>query len=463
MGEETWHQARLIPTSGINGAEEQERRATSALLAVMTSVKEYGRSITKQLGAPAGNIETFIEVPFELGEQRLYPDGLIRVTRGKTQWTALVEVKTGTNELNAQQLENYLDIARQNGFDAVLTVSNQIPSVAGHHPTPVDRRKLRKVDIHHFSWSRLLVEAVMQKEYRGVADPDQAWILGELIRYLEHPKSGALQFSDMGDSWVSVREGISSGTLRPTDRGLADVVARWDALLQFASLELGRDLGQEVSPVLSRREVSDPAVRAQNLGDQLTSTGTLSGAIKIPHAAGPIVVTADLRAGQITCHIDLAAPEEGRPTTRVKWLTRQLNGAKDSLRVEAFLAHSRGPGAAELLGAVKGNPDLLVQDPKRELKTFRLATSVKLGSKRGRGRGAFIDTVLDAVDEFYRDVVQHLKTWRAAPPKMRELPVTDVEPTPLASTALSSQDGPQESPPTPYQGDATHLARDPVQ
>lgn len=463
MGEETWHQARLIPTSGINGAEEQERRATSALLAVMTSVKEYGRSITKQLGAPAGNIETFIEVPFELGEQRLYPDGLIRVTRGKTQWTALVEVKTGTNELNAQQLENYLDIARQNGFDAVLTVSNQIPSVAGHHPTPVDRRKLRKVDIHHFSWSRLLVEAVMQKEYRGVADPDQAWILGELIRYLEHPKSGALQFSDMGDSWVSVREGISSGTLRPTDKGLSDVVARWDALLQFASLELGRDLGQEVSPVLSRREVSDPAVRAQNLGDQLTSTGTLTGAIKIPHAAGPIIVTADLRAGQITCHVDLAAPEEGRPTTRVKWLTRQLNGANDSLRVEAFLAHSRGPGAAELLGAVKGNPDLLVQDPKRELKTFRLATSVKLGSKRGRGRGAFIDSVLDAVDEFYRDVVQHLKTWRAAPPKMRELPASDVEPTPLASTALSSQDGPQESPPTPYQGDATHLARDPVQ
>ena len=32
MAEETWHLARLIPTSGINGADEQERRATSALL-----------------------------------------------------------------------------------------------------------------------------------------------------------------------------------------------------------------------------------------------------------------------------------------------------------------------------------------------------------------------------------------------------------------------------------------------
>lgn len=222
-------------------------------------------------------------------------------------------------------------------------------------------------------------------------------------------------------------------------------MARWDALLQFASLELGRDLGQEVSPVLSRREASEPALRGQNLSEQLTSTGTLVGVIKIPHAAGPIVVTADVRSGQVTCHIDIAAPEEGRSTTRVKWLTRQLGEATDSLRIEAFLAHSRGPGAAELLGAVKNDPSILVQDPQRELKTFRVATTARVGTKRGRGRGAFIDSVLDAINDFYRDVVQHLKAWRAAPPKLRSLPPADVEPAALSSTGLSSQDGPQEN------------------
>lgn len=41
--EKPWNAARLIPTSGINGADEQERRGTSALLAVMSSVREYGR------------------------------------------------------------------------------------------------------------------------------------------------------------------------------------------------------------------------------------------------------------------------------------------------------------------------------------------------------------------------------------------------------------------------------------
>ena len=56
MSQETWHEARLIATSGINGADEQERRATSALLAVMTAVREFGRALTKPLGAPAGNV-----------------------------------------------------------------------------------------------------------------------------------------------------------------------------------------------------------------------------------------------------------------------------------------------------------------------------------------------------------------------------------------------------------------------
>ena len=48
-------------------------------------------------------------------------------------------------------LENYLDIAREQGFDAVLTISNEIPAIAAQHPTKVDKRKLRKVSLHHVS------------------------------------------------------------------------------------------------------------------------------------------------------------------------------------------------------------------------------------------------------------------------------------------------------------------------
>jgi hypothetical protein len=127
----------------------------------------------------------------------------------------------------------------------------------------------------------------------------------------------------------------------------------------------------------------------------------------------------------------------------VNWLVRQLRTAPDILRVEAFVANSRGPAAAELLGTVRENPSSLITDPKKDLRSFRVAMSAAMGTKRSRGRGSFIDSVLDLMDVFYGDVVQHLKAWSAAPPHMRESEPAPTEPKSLSSTSLSSQDGPE--------------------
>jgi len=456
VGEETWNLARLIPTSGINGEREQERRATSALLAVLMSVKEFGRAITQPLGAPAGKVEAFIEVPFTLGERQLFPDGLIRVTRGGRVWTALVEVKTSTNPLQAEQLENYLDIAKENGFDALLTISNEFSHPDGSHPTKVDGRKTRKVALRHLSWMSILTEAVLQTEHRGVADADQKWILSELIRYLEHPRSGALELEDMGPAWVATRDAIASGTLRASDKNVPAVTSRYDALIQYACLRLGRDLGKEVTPVLSRQERADAAIRSQNLACSLAQSGTMEGGISIPGAIAHIGVTADLRAAKVVCHIDIDAPREGRPLTRVNWLIRQLRDAPDSLRVEAFVMHGRGDGASELLGSLRENPALLITDPTKEVRSFRIARNAPMGAKRGRGRGGFIDSVTTAVNTFYADVVQHLRGWQPTAPKLRELtPAQTGEeqvPPALVSTALSSRDGSDADPPQTNSG-----------
>lgn len=462
MAEESWNAARLIPTSGINGAEEQERRATSALLAVLSAVKEFGRALLSPLGAPAGVVNTYIEVPFALGEKKLYPDGLIRVSRGQRSWTALVEVKTGTNTLASDQLENYLDIAREQGFDAVVTISNEVPAVRGQHPTTVDRRRLRKVALHHLPWVEVLAEAVMQKEFRGVADPDQAWILGELIRYLEHPRSGAMLFEDMGPAWVPVREAVAAGTLRASDKGVQDVASKFDALLRFVGLRLGQRLGADVQPALTRKELADPTLRTQALVTSLTGDGVLTGGIRIPGAAATITVTADLRANQIRCSCDLDAPKQGRPKTRVAWLLRQLENARDALRVEAFVMHARGPGSAELLHVVRANPDVLISDPGRELRAFRLTQITPQGSKRGTGRGSFIDSVVDAVDTFYEDIVQRLRSWSAPAPRLRDEPEpSDASVAPaLVSAALSSQDDPEPATSPASSSGADALAAD---
>ena len=181
----------------------------------MMAVRDFGRALVARFGGPAGSIETYLEVPFTLDERTSIPDGVIRVARAGRIWTALLEVKTGTSPLRNEQVERYLDLARQQGYDAVITLSNDLAPVGGMHPVAVDGRKLRKVALHHISWSEVLHEAQMQLAHRGVDDRLQAWLLAELIRYLEHPRSGAASFDDMG--WRGSRSGRP---LPPTRCGL---------------------------------------------------------------------------------------------------------------------------------------------------------------------------------------------------------------------------------------------------
>ena len=121
--------------------------------------------------------------------------------------------------------------------------------------------------------------AVQQRVHKGVEDPDQAWILSELIRYLEHPKSGALDFVDMGAAWVEVREAVAAQTSRASDKALPEVISRWEQLLRFAALRLGRELGVDVQVALSRKEATDPSLRFAAQTRSLLTNGQLSGTI----------------------------------------------------------------------------------------------------------------------------------------------------------------------------------------
>ena len=89
--EEEWKPARLIPTAGIRGQDEQETRATSALLAVIQAVPDFGNALLKPLGAPKGNITAYTKIRLKdtAGKTHI-PDGAIVVQRGKKRWSCLV-------------------------------------------------------------------------------------------------------------------------------------------------------------------------------------------------------------------------------------------------------------------------------------------------------------------------------------------------------------------------------------
>jgi hypothetical protein len=436
---ENWPLARLIPTVGIKGQEEQERRATSSLLAVMRAVPEFGHALLKELGAPKSQvIQTFTEVRFKDSSGKLViPDGAIVCERGQKSWTCLVEVKTGKADLRDEQVGCYLDVAREHGFDGVLTISNQITASSSESPVNVDKRKLGKRGLWHFSWWRVITEAIVQSRYRGISDPDQAWILGELIAYLDSEASGAGGFGDMGDKWVGVRKAAHDGTLRATTPEAREVVERWQEFTQYLCLGLSQDLGRDVTAPRPRSATTASLVDAQL--KRLAEVGALETVLRVPAAVGDIRLQADLRAKRTLTSVEVDAPGDGKAKPRINWLLRQLSSAPDDLRIDVSFPNARQT-TSELLGKVREQPELLLypQDAARPPKSFRLTLGRAMGQKRGKEEGSFVrDTRVQTFD-FYRDLVQNLKPWQARAPKLREEPgdvtmVPSADPPPFES------------------------------
>lgn len=418
-----WQHARLIPTYGIRNREEQEKRAMACLLAVMHGVPEFGHALLGELGAPKSpSIETYAEVRFKNADGKTdIPDGAVVCKRGRKRWTCLVEVKTGSATLKDEQVGRYLDIAREHEFDGVLTISNQITHGVSESPVCVDGRKLRKAKLWHLSWWRVLTEAVVQSRYRGVSDPDQAWVLRELIHYLSSDASGVGGFEDMGEHWVAVRSGARDGTLRQGDAPIGQVAERWEQFVEYLCLSFTQELGRNVVSPRSRKQTTSS--RLEEGEKSLVAAGTLEATLRIPDAVGDLQLRADLKSRQTSLSVSLSAPTEGRPKSRINWLLRQLAEAWPDLRVEVWYPHAR-ESVATTLEQARAQPNSLFcpADAKRDPRSFTLTLSRPLGQKRGRAEGSFVRETRAQAVTFYRDLVQNLKAWQVRAPQIRAEP-----------------------------------------
>lgn len=420
-----WSPARLIPVGGIKGQAEQEGRATSALLAVLTAVPAFAQKILAVMEAPGGRVSTYSEVRLKAPDGTVHiPDGAIVVERGRRRWSCLVEVKTATAVLEPDQVHRYLDMARQHGFDGVLTISNQIVADTDALPYKVNGVKIGKLTVRHLSWWQILTEAVVQHRFRGVDDPDQAWILNELIRYLTDERSGASGFEGMGSDWVRLRDAARNGTLRASDPEVAVIAARWEQLVEYLCLTLSQELGVAVRRVRPRGK--SPRQRLDEAVALLASKGILRSSFRVPKAVGPIELVVELGARRVTASVEIEAPaDRRRPTARINWLLRQLKDAPGDLRIDVRFPRRR-EGRSELLKDCRESPQalLLPEDQKCEPQSFSLAQVSKMGAKNGRGEGSFVAETCKQATVFYRDLVQDLR-----PPQPKAPQLVDEAPT----------------------------------
>lgn len=430
--------ARLFP---ILAETSKEGRTLSIFLATLAAVREFRTNLLREVGrriGPAATLRTYTEAEFKCakGESNLgRPDGLLVLDTWGTRWTALVEAKIGKVEISGEQLERYLDLAKRNKIDAVITISNQFSAIPKHHPLRVNMTKYRGVELFHFSWMHILTEAELLTVNRDVEDDDQAFILNEFRRFISHESAGVQSFSQMPAAWPDVVGKVQAGGVLQRTAEVAAVAEAWIEESRDLCLLLSRQLKRQVCQRLTRAATTDPAVRFQEDVNSLCGEQCLKTSLSVPEAAAPIEVRADLQRRSLMVSMKLKAPTDRVSSrARLSWLLRQIpQGADQQIHVRCLWPTTSATTQFRL-GELREDPERIQQGKgKLAVTGFEILWLADLGRKFEQRRN-FIDELQRAVPAFYESVGQHLRAWQPPPPKIPEdrSQVSDVSPAAIS-------------------------------
>jgi len=411
--------ARLFPTVADTN---RENRLTSIFLALLPQMPVVAESLLSTVGLRVGKrtrIETWTEVVPIHGEHLdKRPDGLIVVHTGKNTWKALVETKIKGAQLNEDQISRYLEVARAAGIDAVLTISNQFSARADHPPVHVQKALLKKVGLFHWSWVFVQTQCEILSYQQAVEDTEQSFLLEEFLRLLAHRDTGVERFTSMGKPWKEIVTAVSNqAKLKKSSPEVEEVVGHWQQEERDLCLQLSRHIGARVETVLERKHQSDPALRLKDAATQLAEKQTLTASYKVPDAAAPLEVCADLMRRTLTYGMKIKAPADRKSTkARVNWLLRMI--PEDDPRL---LLRAHWPGRAaptqERVAALREDPTMLQTDNVQATPhAFELLLVDDLGGDFS-GTRKFIEKLEAGIGEFYDLAGQHLRVWQAPPPK----------------------------------------------
>ena len=442
------HEVRLFPSAHISSTREAELRATASLLAMVRAVSEFGRIVVRAAGGPAGRISCYTEASFETGTSPtriVRPDGIIRVIRGKTQWSALVEVKVGDNLLDAGQVDTYHKLAGEGGFDALVTISNQASLPNGRPPVELDRRRLRKVPVVHLSWERLLAEAQVLSTKKEIKDSDQHWMLDEWIKYITDDESRIIAPPSLGAHWGIVLQAAREHKLSTVPNQLTDVTEHWDAFLKKLAFRLRAKMGADVQRRTSRADVKDPGKRTKQMCAEALDSGILTGALKVRDAIGDIRLELMLQGKVVRYSVRFPAPSEGRTKTRLNWLLRKLpiDDLPKGLQVRVEW-NRRGLYTEAPIDALQDGPMPIMTGPDHaaistdaEPRFFVLSWTMGLATGRGRAGARVLASITDGVERFYRQAMEGLVPYVPKAPRFPRDEPEDSPPEKATSSAPS--------------------------
>ena len=426
---DSWDVARLIPTLPDSKREE---KATSILLAAFRVVPIFALDMLRDAGAPTGKrvkIHCLTEVvPKGQKGAKLRPDGIIFIETGRSTWSAIVESKVGLNNLDSEQIESYVGLARNLQCDAVITISNQFSAVPTHHPVTIPKNKLGKVGLYHFSWLSLVSKAVLLAANKNVDDPEQAFILGELVRYLQNSKSGVVLMTQIGPGWKRSCEQILKGVrlLKSSDE-VEQAVISWEQLTRYLALQLTLAVSKPVSIHLTRPQIKEPEKRVKAHIEELVSPHSLTDYFDIPNAAGKLRITADFSRRALDFSMTVASPKNKTYASAcINWLLRQIKTNDPELLIRANWP-GRTPPTMVKVESLRENPNLIIPNSTKSLPTSLEVVRVVDLAARFQQKRKFVEITEIELLRFYEEVCQYLKNWIAPAPKVKTILEPDLD------------------------------------
>jgi hypothetical protein len=416
--------ARLFPILADNS---KEGRTLSIFMACLENVPEFGRSLLGSLNLRLGKrttIESYTEVvpKVALGIQKHRPDGLLSVDTSRSLWSAFVEAKVGAAELTNEQVEAYLELAKLNGIDAVITLSNQFASLPTHHPLVVKSALTKKVDLFHWSWGYVITRAHLLSNNGEVTDREQLVLLKELQRFLLHPSSGVKEFEQMPPAWSELCASVLAGGSVMANPAVArEAVAGWHQAVDHLTSLLSRQIDANVRIDLTRQQADDPSLRMKEGVAHLAKEGYLQATLLAPDVAAPIHICADLRKRSLIVQMRLKAPTDRKSTkAKVAWLVRQLAKIDPHDVYVRLLWPGRADPTQHRLAELLVSTDIAsVGREGFNLLSMEVVLVKDLGGRFAQRRN-FVADLLQAVPEFYDKAAENITAWQARPPKLPE-------------------------------------------
>ena len=422
--------ARLIPVY----KPGDEMALTSIFLRSLCLIKEFKDIFFSEIKIPrSGKLYTYTEVLLPQYDGVRIDGLLLEVKSDIIKNAVIFEMKNKNNKIDKEQIERYIQVAKDLHIPKLVTISNQF--VSKPTQSPISIKIPKNISLYHFSWSYLLTIAhvLLFENETNIADPDQIEIMKEIVAYLENRISGVCGFTKMKPGWRDVVDKINSGSrLKCSDISVLDTVTSWQQEERDMALILSRKLGLFVKTG-SIKYKNNLQLRIDDDIRSLINKKQLISTLKISGAVSDVQIKALFEKRTIEMSVKVNVPLDKTVRGQIGWLKRQIdkchkkndeqfNELRSDIMIDINIKHAKGLFRIPL----NSLDTIYVELKNREIKEFGIVL-VKDFGKSFSSSMKFVEIIENMLLNYYKIIVQYLYNWEKPAPKITETEQENIE------------------------------------